>query len=85
MALLILQYPKPYQTIRFLCDFLKVNKRILAYPNYGDTFDVYTDASTRKLGVVIPKIVIPLYLFSLKFNKLQQRYSITELELLSIV
>ena len=77
MALLILQYPKPCQTIRFLGDFHEVNKRILAYPNYGETFKIYTDASTRKIGAVIPQRGRPLDLFSLKLNKPQQRYSIT--------
>ena len=58
---------------------------ILAYPNYGEVFEIYTDASQRQLGAVIVQDNRPLAFFSRKLNDPQSKYSITELELLSIV
>ena len=58
---------------------------LLAYPKYGDVFEIYTDASTRQLGAVITQNGKPLAFFSRKLSKAQRKYSITELELLSIV
>ena len=58
---------------------------LLAYPKYGERFDIYTDASTRQLGAVITQDEKPIAFFSRKLSKAQQKYSITELELLSIV
>jgi hypothetical protein len=46
---------------------------------------IYTDASTRQLGGVITQDIRPIAFFSRKLTKAQQRYSVTELELLSIV
>ena len=60
-------------------------RRLLAYPKYGEVFNIYTDASTRQLGAVITQNGRPLAFFSRKLSKAQQKYSITELELLSIV
>ena len=58
---------------------------MLAYPTYGEVFKIYTDASTRQLGAVIMQKGRPLAFFSRKLNEAQQKYSVTELELLSIV
>ena len=58
---------------------------ILACPTYGEVFEIYTDASQRQLGAVITQDGRPLAFFSRKLNDLQSKYSITELELLSIV
>ena len=58
---------------------------LLAYPKYRERFDIYTDASTRQLGAVITQDGKPIAFFSRKLSKAQQKYSITELELLSIV
>ena len=58
---------------------------ILAYPNYGEIFDIYTDASTRQLGAVITQNGKPIDFFSRKLNSAQQKDYVTELELLSIV
>ena len=58
---------------------------MLAYPKYGEHFDIYTDASMRQLGAVITQNGKPLAFFSRKLSKAQQKYSVTELELLSIV
>ena len=58
---------------------------MLAYPNYDEVFEIYTDASTRQLGAVITQKGRPIAFFSRKLSKAQEKYTITELELLSIV
>ncbi len=58
---------------------------ILAYPNFGEEFTIFTDASTRQLGGVITQNNRPIAFFSRKLNTAQQKYTVTELELLSIV
>ena len=64
---------------------LKSEEVILAYPTYGEVFDIYTDASQRQLGAVTVQDNRPLAFFLRKLNEPQSKYSITELELLSIV
>ena len=58
---------------------------ILAYPDYSELFEIYTDASTKQLGAVITQKGRPIAFFSRKLSDAQTRYSVTELELLSIV
>ena len=60
---------------------------ILAYPSYDEDepFIIYTDASKRQLGAVITQKNRPLAFFSRKLTQAQQKYSVTDLELLSIV
>ena len=58
---------------------------MLAYPDYSKTFVIYTDASTVQLGGVITQENRPLAFFCRKLSSPQTRYTITELELLSIV
>jgi len=58
---------------------------ILAYPDFSKTFDIYTDSSLRQLGAVIVQNNRPIAFFSRKLTGTQTKYSITELELLSIV
>ena len=58
---------------------------VLAYPDFSKKFVIYTDASQRQLGAVITQDNRPIAFFSRKLNSAQQKYSITELELLSIV
>jgi hypothetical protein len=57
----------------------------LAYPNYNKVFEVYTDASSTQLGSVITQLNRPLGFFSRKLSETQQKYSVTEIELLAIV
>jgi len=59
---------------------------LLTYPDYSGTpFEIYTDASSRQLGAIITQKGKVLAYFSRKLNTAQQKYSVTELELLSIV
>ncbi len=57
----------------------------MAYPNYNKVFEVYTDASSTQLGSVITQLNRPLAFFSRKLSETQQKYSVTEIELLAIV
>jgi hypothetical protein len=58
---------------------------ILAYPDYSQEFDVYTDSSKFQLGAVINQNTRPLAFFSRKLNKAQHNFSMTEQEILAIV
>ena len=58
---------------------------VLAYPDFSNFFVLYTNASKRQLGAVITQDNRPLAFFSRKLNSAQSKYSITKLELLSIV
>jgi len=58
---------------------------VLAYPDFKKEFLIYTDASTRQLGGVITQDNRPIAFFSRKLTKAQEKYTVTELELLSIV
>ena len=57
----------------------------MAYPKYGELFELFTDASSRQLGAVITQNGRPIASFSRKLSETQRKYSVTELELLSIV
>ena len=56
----------------------------LAYPNYSQEFDIYTDGSKTQLGVVITQHNRPIAFFSRKLSQAQHKYSITKIELLAI-
>ncbi len=57
----------------------------MAYPDYSKVFEIYTDASSKQLGAVITQDNRPIAFFSLKLSDMQRKYSITEIELLTIV
>ncbi len=48
-------------------------------------FEIYTNASLTQLGAVITHDNRPIALFSRKLSETQQKYSVTEIELLAIV
>jgi len=58
---------------------------VLAYPDFSKRLVIYTDASKRQFGAVITQDNRPIAFFSRKLNSAQSKYSITKLELLSIV
>ena len=58
---------------------------MLASPDYGKPFEIYTDASTRPLGAVIIQGNRPLEFLANSLVMLKKKYNITELELLSII
>ena len=57
----------------------------MAYPDYSQRFEIYTDSSKFQLGAVITQNNRPLAFFSRKLNTAQQKYSMTKQELLAIV
>ena len=57
----------------------------LAYPDYSQGFEIYTDCSKLQLGAVITQNNRPLVFFSRKLSSMQQKYSVTKQELLAIV
>ena len=57
----------------------------LAYPDFDEEFEIYTDGSKTQLGAVITQNNRPIAFFSRKLTEAQQKYSVTEIELLAIV
>ncbi len=58
---------------------------VLAYPDFLKPFEIYADASLTQLGAVITQDNRPIAFFSRKLSEMQQKYSVTEIELLAIV
>jgi hypothetical protein len=58
---------------------------VIAYPDFLKPFEIYTDASATQLGALIAQDSRPIVFFSRKLSKTQQKYSVTEIELLTIV
>ena len=58
---------------------------VLAYPDYSQGFKIFTDSSKFQLGAVITQNNRLLAFFSHKLNTAQQKYSVTEQELLALV
>jgi hypothetical protein len=48
-------------------------------------FEIYTDASSTQLGAVITQDNRPIAFFRRKLSEMQQKYSVTEIELLAIL
>lgn len=57
----------------------------LAYPDFNETFDIYTDSSDKQLGGVITQKGRPLAFYSRKLRGAQLNYTVTEKELLGVV
>jgi hypothetical protein len=58
---------------------------VLTYLDFLKPFEIYTDTSSTQLGAVITQDTRPIAFFSRKLSKTQQKYSVTEIELLAIV
>jgi hypothetical protein len=58
---------------------------VLAYPDYSEIFEIYTDASSKQLGALITQKNRPIVFFSWKLSIAQHKYSVTKIELLAIV
>ncbi len=57
----------------------------LAYPDFSKPFEIYMDASGTQLEAMIAQDNRPIVFFSRKLSKMQQKYSVTEIELLAVV
>ena len=58
---------------------------LLAFPKYGESFDIYTDCSDTAMSAGIKQGSQWLAFFSKKLTETQQKYPITDRELLAIV
>ncbi len=58
---------------------------VLAYSDYSEIFEIYTEAFSKQLGAVITQKNRHNAFFSWKFSVAQRKYSVTEIELLAIV
>ena len=58
---------------------------LLNYPDFNENFNIHTNASAFQVGGVINQKVEPIDFYSIKLTGAQQRYTVTERELLSIV
>ncbi len=67
------------QTHSLTCDVT------LAYPDYSQGFKIYTDSSKLQLGAGVTQNNRQLAFFSRKLSTAQQKYTVTEQELLAIV
>ncbi len=61
-----------------------IEEVVLAYPDFLKPFELYTDASTKQLGVVITQENRSIAFFSWKLSGTQSKYTNTKLELLAI-
>jgi hypothetical protein len=57
----------------------------LAYHDYSQVFEIYTNSSKLQLEAVITQNNRPLEFFSQKLSLMQQKYSVTKQERLAIV
>jgi transposase InsO family protein len=58
---------------------------LLKFPNMNEPFIIHTDASQLQLGGIISQNNAPISFYSRKLTPAQKRYSVMELELLSII
>ena len=58
---------------------------LLTYPDFNETFKIHTDAIAFQLGAVISQKYKPIAFHSRKLTDAQQRNTLTEKEILSIV
>ena len=58
---------------------------LLTYLDFNETFKIHTDASAFQLGAVIIQKGRPIDFYNKKITDAQQRYKISERELLSIL
>ena len=50
---------------------------LLAYPDFNNQFEVYTDASDFQLGAVMLRQEKPIYLYIIKLTNPQKHYMVT--------
>jgi len=58
---------------------------LLHYPNFNETFEIYTDASLRQIGAVIAQNNKSIAFYTRKLRDGQHNYTTTERELLAII
>ena len=58
---------------------------MLNYPDFTKEFEIHTDASDKQLGAVIAQDGKPIAFYSRRLTSAQEKYTVTERELLAIV
>ena len=58
---------------------------MLSYPDYSQELEIYNDTLSKQLRAVITLGNKPIAFFNRKLTEMQQRYSVTEIELWAIV
>jgi hypothetical protein len=58
---------------------------VLAYLDFLKPFEIYMDTSSMQLGAMITQDNRPIAFFSRKLSKMQQKYSVMEIQFLAIV
>jgi hypothetical protein len=58
---------------------------VLAYLDFLKPFEIYTDIFSTQLGAMITQDDRPIAFFGRQLSKMQQKYSVTEIDLLAIV
>ena len=58
---------------------------LLTYPDFNETFKIYTNSSVFRLGAVISHKGRPIAFYSIKLTDSQKQYTLIEIELLIIV
>ena len=64
---------------------IMARNNLLTYPYFNEKNKIHTDARTFQLRAVIIQKVKPIASYSIKLSDAQQRYTVTERELLNIV
>ncbi len=67
------------------CKAAIAKETVLAYPDFSKPFEIYTVTSSTQLGAMITQDNKPIAFFSRKLSKMQQKYSVTDIELLAKV
>ena len=75
------EHQEAFETMKKLIS----KETLLTYPDFGQPFEIHTNASKIQLGACISQNNKPIAFYSRKLNPAQTRYTITERELLSIV
>jgi hypothetical protein len=58
---------------------------VLAYLDYLKVFEIYTDASSKQLGAVVTQDNSPIAFIRWKLSVALYKYSVTKIELLTMV
>ena len=73
---------------QYAFDIIKLivaHNTLSTYPYFNETFQIHTDASAFQLGAFISQKGKPIGFYSRKLTDTQQRYTVTERKILSIV
>ena len=64
---------------------ITAHNNLWTYPYFNESFKIHTDGSAFQLGAVISQVGKPIAFYSRKLTNDQQRYTLTEGEIISII